>query len=63
MTWKRLLDQHFWRFALASALVGGGVYIFLLRDRLRRLNFIKAWLMAVLVVLVVTAVNAFLPEP
>ena len=59
---KRLLDQHFWRFALAG-LVGGGVYIFLLRDRLRRLNFIKAFgLMAVLVVLVVTAVNAFLPE-
>lgn len=37
----RSLDTHFWRF-LGVGLVGAGAYIFLLRDRLRKLPYVPA---------------------
>ncbi len=36
-----ILDAHFWRF-LVIGLLGAGIYIFLLRDRLRKLAYLPA---------------------
>ncbi len=47
-----MLDHYFW-LSLLCGLIGGGVYIFLLRDRLRNLPFLPAFGIMSLVVLCV----------
>ncbi|MFN8351838.1 MAG: adenylate/guanylate cyclase domain-containing protein [Flavobacteriales bacterium] len=47
-----VLDRYFWRMALGG-LLGGGVYIFLLRDRLRKLPFPQAFGIVAIAALVV----------
>lgn len=54
----RRIDVNFFR-ALATGLLGGGVYIFLLRDLLRgKAYFVAAGIMAVVMLLVLTAAEA-----
>ena len=56
---SRTLDTTFWRF-LSIGLVGAGTYIFLLRDRLRKLPYVPALgLMAALILLALMAWTAF----
>lgn len=51
---KQLLRYHMWR-SLLWGVFGGGVYIFLLRDQLRRLPYLQALgIMSLLVLLVVS---------
>lgn len=55
------VNAYFWR-SLFGGLVGGGIYMFLLRDRLRALPFIHAFgIMASLVLPVVVTTHAVLP--
>jgi adenylate cyclase len=55
------VNAYFWR-SLFGGLLGGGVYIFLLRDRLRVLPFLQAFgVMAALVLPTVLATHAALP--
>jgi adenylate cyclase len=57
----RRMDERFFT-SLAAGLVGGGIYIFLLRDRLRRHAFVIAFsIMAVLMLPVVAIFGAWLP--
>jgi adenylate cyclase len=56
-----LLDFHVWR-SLAWGIIGGGIYIFLLRDQLRKLPFLPAFgIMSALVLLVVAGYHALVP--
>ncbi len=56
-----VLNNHFWR-SLFAGLVGGGVYIFLLRDRLRRLAFLPAFgIMSTMVAIAVAVPHVLLP--
>lgn len=48
----RSLDAHFWRF-LTVGLIGAGAYIFLLRDRLRKLPYVPA--LAIMATLILVA--------
>ena len=55
------MDQRFW-VSLAGGLLGGGIYIFLLRDRLRSLAFVPAFgVVAALMVLVIALLGVWLP--
>ncbi len=55
------VNMYFWR-SLLGGLVGGGTYIFLLRDRLRVLPFLKAFgIMALLVLPVVVFTHSVVP--
>lgn len=55
------IDTRFWR-SLAAGLVGGGIYIFLLRDRLRKLPYTQAFgVMAVIMFGVVLITGAVQP--
>ncbi|MCB0791620.1 MAG: adenylate/guanylate cyclase domain-containing protein [Flavobacteriales bacterium] len=57
------IQQALWR-SLLAGLIGGGVYIFLLRDFLRRLPFMRAFAsMAALVLLFVATAQALFPLP
>jgi adenylate cyclase len=59
--WRERIDAHFLR-SLLAGLLGGGVYIFLLRDRLRRHPFFTAWaMMAAMILPVVAFTGAWLP--
>lgn len=57
---ESLINYHFWR-SLAWGIVGGGVYIFVLRDRLRRLPFLTAYGLMSLFVLAVVCSYHFGP--
>ncbi len=61
---RPLMDQvnlYFWR-SLLGGLVGGGIYIFLLRDRLRGLPFLQAFgVMSALVLPTVVFTHAVVP--
>lgn len=60
---QRLVDLHVWR-SLAWGFLGGGTYIFLLRDRLRKLAFLPAFgIMAILTVAATIIVHRLLPLP
>lgn len=55
------VNAYFWR-SLFGGLIGGGIYIFLLRDKLRVLPFVQALgIMAALVLPVVAITHAVLP--
>jgi adenylate cyclase len=56
------VDMYFWR-SLLGGFVGGGVYIFLLRDRLRVFPFLKAFgIMSLLVLPVVVFTHSAVPS-
>lgn len=56
------MDRNFWR-SLAAGLIGGGIYIFLLRDRLRRFSYFKAaGIMALIMLPVLVLTSAWLPD-
>jgi adenylate cyclase len=58
---RELADQHFVLFLFAG-LFGGGIYIFLLRDRLRRLSYVRAVaVMASLMFVAIAITSAWLP--
>lgn len=60
---ERLIDLHVWR-SLAWGIIGGGLYIFLLRDRLRKLSFLPAFgIMTVLTVIATIVVHRLFPLP
>ncbi|MCB9169273.1 MAG: adenylate/guanylate cyclase domain-containing protein [Flavobacteriales bacterium] len=57
------IQQAIWR-SFVAGLFGGGIYIFFLRDLLRRLPFVRAFvLMAGTVLFIVAAVQVLLPLP
>ena len=59
---RQTLDHHFWIFSLAG-LIGGGVYIFVLRDRLRKLPFLRAFgLMAGIMLLIIFLTHIVVPH-
>ncbi|MBK8497287.1 MAG: adenylate/guanylate cyclase domain-containing protein [Flavobacteriales bacterium] len=56
------IDEHFFR-SLLAGLLGGGLYIFLLRDRLRRFPYFTAWpIMAALMLPVLLITGAYIPS-
>ena len=58
---ETVLDGHFWR-SLFAGLIGGGLYIFVMRDRLRKLPYLPAFgIMSALVLVAVTFTYAVLP--
>ncbi|HEY0978347.1 MAG TPA: adenylate/guanylate cyclase domain-containing protein [Flavobacteriales bacterium] len=61
LSFPELLDYHVWRNFLWG-LLGGGFYVFLLRDRLRQLPFLQAFgVMTVLVLIAVSITHAWIP--
>lgn len=61
LTLERLLNFHVWH-ALLWGLIGGGLYVFLLRDRLRKLPFLQAFgITSVLVAIAVSLYHVWLP--